>query len=131
MIFYIQINTKLSYNLIPLFLVGIARPAQIAKNKFTKSFQYLKKEVRMKLIYCAMSITVFYKLKLSFLMDVFRLAWSAQYNKLAASLQYLRKELSYEVDVLHIYINMKIFCKLIILFWRVWSQYSDKFAISV
>ena len=30
-----------------------------------------------------------------------RHAWSTQNNKYAVSLQYLRKELSYEVDVLH------------------------------
>ena len=40
-------KTKLSYKLIPLILVDMARPAQITQNnKFAKSFQYLKKEVK-------------------------------------------------------------------------------------
>ena len=42
-----QMNIKLSYKLIPLILVGIARAAQITQNrKFAKSLQYPKKEVR-------------------------------------------------------------------------------------
>ena len=45
-VFFIQINIKLSYKLIPLILVGMARPTQITKNKkFEKSLQYLKKEI--------------------------------------------------------------------------------------
>ena len=44
LIFFIQINIKLSYKLIPLILVGMTRPAQIAQNpKLPKiaSFQSL------------------------------------------------------------------------------------------
>ena len=42
-----QLNIKLSYNLIPLILAGMTRPVQITKNsKFAKSLQYLKIEVR-------------------------------------------------------------------------------------
>ena len=45
LILYMQINIKLSYNLMPLILVGMARPAQITQNnKFAKSQHYLKKE---------------------------------------------------------------------------------------
>ena len=41
-----EITIKLSYKLIPLILVGMARPVQIIQNnKFAKSLQYLKKEV--------------------------------------------------------------------------------------
>ena len=54
LIFCLQINTKLSYKLISLILVGIARPAQINQNKkFVKSLQYLKKKEGMKLFFCA------------------------------------------------------------------------------
>ena len=47
-IFCIQINIKLSYNLITIILVVITRPAQITHKKFAKSLQYLnfKKKVR-------------------------------------------------------------------------------------
>ena len=48
-----------------------------------------------------MSITVAYKLILSFLMGVARHVESIQNNQYVVSLQYLKKELSYEVDVLH------------------------------
>ena len=57
----------------------------------------------MKLFFCAMSSTVFYKLILSLLlMGVSRHAQEIQNNKFAVPLQYLKKELSYEVDVLHV-----------------------------
>ena len=45
-----QINIKLSYKLILLILVSMAKPAQITQNnKFAKSLQYLKKDVRDKI----------------------------------------------------------------------------------
>ena len=54
LIFCLQINTKLSYKLISLILVGMARPAQINQNKkFVKSLQYLRKKEGMKLFFCA------------------------------------------------------------------------------
>ena len=57
-----------------IILVGMARPAQTTQNnKFAKSFQYLKKEVRDEVdFFVQMSITVIYKLILSFLMGVSR-----------------------------------------------------------
>ena len=45
-------------------------------------------------------------------MGVARHAYSTRHNKYAVSLQYLKKELSYEVCML---INMKVFYKFIIL----------------
>ena len=46
LVFWIQINIKLSYKLIPLILVSMGRPAQITQNnKFIKSLQYLKEEI--------------------------------------------------------------------------------------
>ena len=54
LIFCLQINTKLSYKLISLILVGMARPAQInQKKKFVKSLQYLRKKEGMKVFFCA------------------------------------------------------------------------------
>ena len=51
----ININIKLSYKLISLIVVGMARPVQVTQNnKFAKSLQYLKKEVReIKITFCA------------------------------------------------------------------------------
>ena len=48
-----------------------------------------------------MSIKVFYELILLFLIGMVRHAESTQFSNYAVSLQYLEKELSYEVDVLH------------------------------
>ena len=48
-----------------------------------------------------MNITVVYKLILSFFMGVARHWQSTQNKKYALSLQYLKKDLNYEVDVLH------------------------------
>ena len=61
-----------------------------------------------------MSITVIYKSTLSFLVGVVRHSYSAQNNKCAVSLQYLKKQLSYEVYILH---ADKVFYKLIVLFF--------------
>ena len=49
-----------------------------------------------------MSIIVFHKLLLSFLIGVVRHAQKTKKNKYAVSLQYIKKELRYEVDVLHV-----------------------------
>ena len=50
----------------------MAWPTQIPQNdKFAKSLQYLKK-VRDEVDFCAVSITIFYKLILSFLQGVAR-----------------------------------------------------------
>ena len=48
MLIFLHVATiKLSYKLILLILVGMVRPVQITQNnKFAKSLQYLKKEVR-------------------------------------------------------------------------------------
>ena len=76
-------KNKQSYKLTPFILVGMARPPQIIqKNNFAKSLQYLKKEVTDKVDFFAqLSITVIYKLILSFLMAVARYVWSTQNNK--------------------------------------------------
>ena len=49
LIFCVHLHIKLTYKLIPLILVGMTRPVQITQNnKFVKSLQYPKKEVREK-----------------------------------------------------------------------------------
>ena len=54
LIFCMQINIKLSYKLIPLILLGMARLAQISQNnKFAKSFNISGKKWGIKLIFCA------------------------------------------------------------------------------
>ena len=63
-IFCMLININLSYKLRPLILVGMAKPVQFTQsNKFAKSFQYLKKEVRGEVDFLCI-----YKLVLSLLM---------------------------------------------------------------
>ena len=62
-----------------------------------------------------MSIIVFHKLILSFLMVVARHAYGPQNNKFAASLQYLKKNRVMK-SMLCMLINIKAFCKLIVLF---------------
>ena len=58
----------------------------------------------MKLIFCQQIDTkVFYKLLVSLWVCVVRHAESTQNNKLAISLQYLKKEVCDEVDFLHAY----------------------------
>ena len=67
LIFCQQMNIELSYKLIPLILMGMARPAQIAQNNmFPKSLQYLKKEVRDEVNFLCRLASVFHKLILSF-----------------------------------------------------------------
>ena len=87
----------------------------------------------MKLIFCAMS-TVFYKLILSLLMGVSRHAQKTQNNKFAVSLQYLKKELSYEVDVLHAGKHeslLQVDSIIFVGFSQTCPKYPGKFAISL
>ena len=68
-LFCMLININLSYKLRPLIVVGMAKPVQITQsNKFAKSFQYLKKEVRGEVDFLCRWVTVIYKLVLSLLM---------------------------------------------------------------
>ena len=56
----------------------------------------------MKFIFCLQIQTkVFYKLVASLWVCIARHAQNTQYNKFAISLQYLRKEMSDEIDFLH------------------------------
>ena len=72
----------------PLILVGMTRHVQITQNnKSAKSLQYLKKEVRDEVGFLCRRASQF-----SIYFDIFRYV---------VSLQYLQKELSYEVHVLH------------------------------
>ena len=66
-----QIDLKLSYKLIPLILVAMARPAKLSK---IISFQNCcKKKVRNEVdFFVQMSIEVIYKLTFSFLRDAAR-----------------------------------------------------------
>ena len=68
---------------------------------FQNSCNVFRKKWGINLLFVPISITIIYKLILSFLMCVARHAWSAQNNSHAVFFQYLRTELSYIVDVLH------------------------------
>ena len=70
LIFYMQIN-KSFYKLIPSILVNMASLAQsIGNNKFAKSLQYLKKEVRDKVDFCRDKLQIIQKV--SYLMGAAR-----------------------------------------------------------
>ena len=78
--------------------------------KFAMSLLYLKKEVRdevnflhvskhqnfLQVDFNNLSIKVFYKVILSFLMDMIKYSQSTQSNKLAIVLQYLTNEISHK-----------------------------------
>ena len=73
--------------MISLILVGMARPTRIAQiNKFAKSLQYLKKEVRDEVNFLCRWAS-------QLLINVAELGESTQNNKHAMSLQHLKKEL--------------------------------------
>ena len=81
-----------------------------------------------------MTITVIYILILSFLIGEARYTQSIQANTYAVSLQYPKKELSYEVDVLYaekqeslLQVDSNIFDE----FGQACSKCPDKFAISL
>ena len=67
LIFFMQISIKLSYKFIPLTLVGVARPTKLPR---ITSLQNLCDIIRtkwgIKLFFCAMSITIFYKWNYNF-----------------------------------------------------------------
>ena len=95
-------------------LMGMAWLAQITQyNKLIKSFVSQGRSEGQSWIFVQMSIILFFKLILWFLMVVARHAWSSQNNKYTLSLQYLNNELNYKVDFCML-INMKVFYKLML-----------------
>ena len=80
------------------------------------------------------SVTAIYKMMLSFLMVVTRHVKSTQNAKYAVSLQFFKKELSFEVDVLHAdkYENLLQVDSIIFdWFGQACPNYAVKFAISL
>ena len=104
MIFRMKISINVFNKLVVLVLQVMASLLKVLKIASLQNLLYIsRKKWGMKLFFCAMSITFFYKLILSLLlMGVSRHAQEIQNNKFAVPLQYLKKELSYEVDVLHV-----------------------------
>ena len=91
--------------------MGMMKHLQSYQNiKFAMSLLYLKKEVRdevnflhvgkhqnfLQVDFNNLSIKVFYKVILSFLMDMIKYSQSTQSNKLAIVLQYLTNEISHK-----------------------------------
>ena len=75
-------------------LMGMIKHSQSTQsNKFAKSLQYLKKEVRERVHFChAHKHQSFYKLALSFLMEVARHVQRTKNTKLVIFLQYFKKK---------------------------------------
>ena len=105
---FLQLNT--------MILIGMAKHSQSSQNsKFAMSLQYLKKEVRdetdflhadkhqsfLQVDFDTLGIEVSYKVILLLLMGIIKHSQSTKSNKLAISLQYLKKEFRYEVHFLH------------------------------
>ena len=91
--------------------MGMIKCFQITQsNKFAISFQYLKKEVRkgdhFRHAYKRQS---FYKLILSFLMEVARHVQNTQNRKLVIFLQYIRKNVATALCSI-VMQNIQIFC---------------------
>ena len=91
--------------------MGMMKHLQSYQNiKFAMSLLYLKKEVRdevnflhvgkhqnfLQVDFNNLSIKIFYKVILSFLMDMIKYSQSTQSNKLAIVLQYLTNEISHK-----------------------------------
>ena len=86
-----------------MVLVGMVKHSQSSQeSKFVMSLQYLKKEVKRKLIFCMqadlniLGIKVSYKVVLSLLMGRIKHSQSTQSNNFAIFLQYLKKKLGME-----------------------------------
>ena len=116
LIFCQQMNIELSYKLIPLILMGMARPAQIAQNNmFPKSLQYLKKEVRDEVNFLCRLASVFHKLILSFWWVLPGMVKVLKMTNMQCLCNISRKNWVMKLMICML-INMKVFYKLIVLF---------------
>ena len=112
----LQMNIELSYKLIPLTLMSMARPAQIAQNnKFPKSLQYLKKEARDEVNFLCRWASFFYKLILSFCWVLPGMAKVLEMTNMQCLCNISRKNWVMKLMICML-INMKVFYKLIVLF---------------
>ena len=104
--------------------VCIAWHAQSTQNsKFTKSLEYLRENIKMKLIFCLLiNVKGFSKVKLSFKVCVARKAQITQNNKFAISSQYLKREVIVMMLIFGMQIIMKSCHKLIPGIWSGWSS---------
>ena len=112
----VNVNTlgiKVSYKVILSLLISMIKHSQsIQSNKFARSLQYLKNEARDGVHFLhADKHQSFYKLALSFLMEVVRHVKSTQNQnrKLVIFLQYLKKILSQLLLCSTVMQNIQIF----------------------
>ena len=97
----IHIKIKVVYKLMLSFWVCVTTHGQCIQNKCSYVCTTSRKSWGIKLIFCLqISKNVFYKLIVSILMFLARHAQVTQNNKFAISLQYVKKEVSDEVDCL-------------------------------
>ena len=126
LIFYLQINTKIFYELIVSFWVCMTRHAQSTQNNnFIISLQYLKENVKDGVDFSLLIIVkCFFKVILSFLMCVAR----------HAQITHTKKSLLFLCNILRgkwmtkltfcMQVSMKTHYKLILWFWLRWSSIS-------
>ena len=104
-IYYMHVKMKITHKLIRWFFMGMVKhPQSSQKSKFAMPFQYLEKEVRdeadfvhadkhqnfLQVDLKTLSIKSFYKEILSLMMGMIKHSQSAQSNKFAIALQYLK-----------------------------------------
>ena len=110
LIFCMQRSMKVSYkSILWLWLEWLSIPISL---QYLNHCNISNKKLEMKLIFCIQinikvdfnnsGIKVFYKVILSFLMGIIKHSQNTQSNKFALSLQYLKKEVRYGVNFLHV-----------------------------
>ena len=116
LIFGIQINTGVFFELIQSFWVCVTKHAQNTQNnKFAISLQYLKKDVSDENDFLhADKHKGLLQIDTMILMEIVRHSQNSQNSKFSMSLQYLKKKVRDEVDF---WINFKVSCKLISALW--------------
>ena len=110
-VYFSTLRTKVSYKVDIIIVNGHDQVFSNYSNKFAISLQYLKKEIRNgDHFWHADKSQSFYKLVLSFLMELSRHVQNTQNRKLVMFLQYIRKNVAtalYSI-VMH---NIQIFCR--------------------
>ena len=103
LIFYLQINTNIFYQLVVSLWLCMTRHSQSTQNNnFIISLKYLKENVKDGVDFSLLIIIKrFFKVILPSLMRVARHAQITWNKKFDISLQYLKREVNDEVDFLH------------------------------
>ena len=113
-------------------LIGMIKHSQSTQsNNFAISLQYLQKKVRNRVHFLhADKHQSFYKLALSFVMEVTRNAQSTQNRKLVIYLQYIKKKVLQLLLCSIVMQNIQIFCGCLVMFVVTCFTVFETFSIS-